>query len=120
MCGAFYALITLKSREKLFIIFNFKYIAMSQDINDKIVNYLKHFNPRRIGIFGSYARNEDTPESDIDLLVDFPEHVTLFDLGGMKVELSEMLNRPIDIVTETGINTRIKEHIYRDLKIIFG
>ncbi|MGD2034967.1 MAG: nucleotidyltransferase family protein [Bacteroidales bacterium] len=93
---------------------------MSQDINDKIVNYLKRFNPRRIGIFGSYARNEDTPQSDIDLLVDFPEQVTLFDLGGMKVELSEMLNRPIDIVTERGINTRIKEHIYRDLKIIFG
>lgn len=93
---------------------------MSQDINDKIVNYLKRFNPRRIGIFGSYARNEDTPQSDIDLLVDFPEQVTLFDLGGMKVELSEMLNRPIDIVTERGLNSRIKEHIYRDLQIIFG
>lgn len=93
---------------------------MSQDINDKIINYLKRFNPRRIGIFGSYARNEDTPQSDIDILVDFSEQVTLFDLGGMKVELSEMLNRPIDIVTERGINNRIKEHIYRDLKIIFG
>jgi predicted nucleotidyltransferase len=93
---------------------------MSQDINDKIINYLKRFNPKRIGIFGSYARNEDTAQSDIDLLVDFSEQVTLFDLGGMKVELSEMLNRPIDIVTERGINTRIKEHIYRDLKIIFG
>ena len=98
----------------------FKFIAMSQDINDKIVNYLKRFNPRRIGIFGSYARNEDNPQSDIDILVDFPEKVTLFDLGGMKVDLSEMLNRPIDIVTERGINSRIKDHIYRDLKIIFG
>lgn len=97
----------------------FKYFAMSQDINDKIVNYLKPFNPRRIGIFGSYARNEVTPQSDIDILVDFPEQVTLFDLGGMKVELSEMLNKPIDIVTERGINTRIRDHIYQDLKIIF-
>lgn len=93
---------------------------MSQDINDKIINYLERFNPRRIGIFGSYARNEDTPHSDIDILVDFPEQVTLFDLGGMKVDLSEMLNRPIDIVTERGVNSRIKDHIYRDLKIIFG
>ena len=93
---------------------------MSQDINDKIVTYLKRFNPKRIGIFGSYARNEDTPQSDIDILVDFRDQVTLFDLGGMKVDLSEMLNRPIDIVTERGINSRIKESIYRDLKIIFG
>ena len=98
----------------------FKFIAMSQDINDKIVNYLKRFNPRRIGIFGSYARNEDTPQSDIDILVDFTGQVSLFDLGEMKVDLSELLNRSIDIVTERGINSRIRDHIYKDLKIIFG
>ena len=88
---------------------------MSRDINDKIINYIRRFNPRRIGIFGSYAR-----DSDIDILVDFSGRVSLFDLGEMKVDLSEMLNRSIDIVTERGINFRIKDHIYKDLKIIFG
>lgn len=93
---------------------------MSQDINDKIINYLKRFKPRRIGLFGSYARSEDTSRSDIDILVDFTDRVTLFDLGGMKNDLSEILNRPVDIVTERGINKRIRDHIYKDLKIIFG
>jgi predicted nucleotidyltransferase len=97
-----------------------KFIAMSQDINDKIVNYLKRFKPRRIGIFGSYAREEDTPQSDIDILIDFSEQVTLFDLGGIKYDLTEMLNRPVDIVTEKGINKHIRDNIYKDLKIIFG
>jgi uncharacterized protein len=98
----------------------FKCIAMSQDINDKIVNYLKRFNPRRIGIFGSYAREEDTPQSDIDILIDFSGQVTLFDLGGIKYDLTEILNRPVDIVTEKGINKHIRDNIYKDLKIIFG
>jgi len=93
---------------------------MSQDINDIIVNYLKRFNPKRIGVFGSYAREEDTPQSDIDILVDFSEPVTLFDLGGIKYDLSDILNRPVDIVTERSVNKRIREYIYRDLKIIYG
>jgi predicted nucleotidyltransferase len=97
-----------------------KFLAMSQDINDKIVNYLKRFKPRRIGIFGSYAREEDTPQSDIEILIDFSEQVTLFDLGGIKYDLTEMLNRPVDIVTEKGINKHIRDNIYKDLKIIFG
>lgn len=93
---------------------------MSQDINDIIVNYLKRFNPKRIGVFGSYAREEDTPQSDIDILVDFSEPVTLFDLGGIKYDLTEILNRPVDIVTGRSVNKRIQEYIFRDLKIIFG
>ena len=84
---------------------------MSQDINDKIVYYLKRFNPRQIGIFGSYARNEDTPGSDIDILVDISSRVSLFNLGKMKVDLAEMLNLLINIVTEGGVNSRIIDHI---------
>jgi len=93
---------------------------MSRDINEKIITYLKHFNPERIGVFGSYARQEDTPQSDIDILIDFTEPVSLFDLGGIKYDLTEILNRPVDIVTGRSLNDRIKDYVYRDLKIIFG
>jgi predicted nucleotidyltransferase len=93
---------------------------MRQDINNKIISYLARFNPNRIGIFGSYARNEDTPKSDIDILVDFSGNITLFDLGGIKYDLSEILHRPVDVVTEQGVNKRIRESINKDLKIIFG
>ena len=93
---------------------------MSRDINNKIVSYLSRFNPKRIGVFGSYARGEDTSGSDIDILVDFNESVTLFDLGGIKYDLAEILNRPVDIVTGRSVNERIKDYIYKDLKIIYG
>ena len=92
---------------------------MSQDINNKIINYLSKYDPLKIGIFGSYARGEDTENSDIDILVDFKKKITLFDLGEIKYDLTELLNREVDIVTERAINKRIKEYIYKDLKIIF-
>ena len=92
---------------------------MKQDINNKIVSYLKKYDPLKIGIFGSYARGEETEQSDIDILVEFKKQITLFDLGEIKYDLTELLNRQVDIVTERAINKRIKEHVYKDLKIIF-
>ena len=92
---------------------------MKQDINNKIVNYLRKYDPLKIGLFGSYARGEETEQSDIDILVEFKKQITLFDLGEMKYDLTELLNRQVDIVTERAINKRIKDYIYKDLKIIF-
>lgn len=54
---------------------------MNNEINNKIITYLSQYNPVKIGIFGSYARNEDTAESDIDILVDFKKTLNLFDLA---------------------------------------
>jgi predicted nucleotidyltransferase len=92
---------------------------MKQDINNKIVDYLIKYDPLKIGIFGSYARGEATEQSDIDILVEFKKQITLFDLGQIKYDLTELLNRQVDIVTERAINKRIKEYVYKDLKIIF-
>jgi len=92
---------------------------MSKDINNIIINYLKDYDPIRIAVFGSYARNDDSPESDIDILVQFSKRVSLFDLGGMKYDLTELLNRPVDLVTEGGLNKVLKPYVNKDLKIIF-
>jgi predicted nucleotidyltransferase len=92
---------------------------MKQDINNKIIDYLRKYDPLKIGLFGSYARGEETEQSDIDILVEFKKQITLFDLGEMKYDLTELLNRQVDIVTERAINKRIKDYIYKDLKIIF-
>lgn len=92
---------------------------MSQEINNIIINYLKSYNPDRIAVFGSYARKEDGPNSDIDILVSFSKRVSLFDLGGMKYDLTELLNRPVDLVTEKALNNRLLPYIKKDLKIIY-
>lgn len=91
-----------------------------KDINDSIIDYLRPFGPERIGIFGSYARLEDTSESDIDILVKFRQTITLLDLAKIHRELSLILGKKVDIVTESSLkNERLKAYIYNDLKIIF-
>ncbi len=92
---------------------------MKPDINSKIISYLRKYEPSKIGIFGSYARGDDSDTSDIDILIDFKGKITLFDLGGIKYDLTELLNRSVDIVTERSINKKIRDYIYKDLKIIY-
>jgi uncharacterized protein len=90
------------------------------DINTSIVNYLQNYDPERIGIFGSFARKEDTPESDIDILVKFKYTLTLLDLAKIHRELSELLGRKVDLVTEPSIkNERLRKQIYKDLEVIY-
>ena len=91
-----------------------------QDINTAIINYLHSYNPERIGIFGSYARQEDNDESDIDILVRFRNTPSLLDLARIHRELSKVLGKKVDVVTESALkNKKLKQYIYNDLKIIF-
>ena len=61
-----------------------------------------------------------TPESDIDILVKFKETLTLLDLAKIHRELSQILGKDVDLVTEASVkNERLKKYIYNDLKIIF-
>lgn len=90
------------------------------EINISIVKYLRPYNPERIGIFGSFARKEETAESDIDILVKFKKTISLLDLARIHRELKQILGRDIDLVTESSVkNERLKRHILKDLKVIF-
>ncbi len=90
------------------------------EINTTIVKYLDKYNPERIGIFGSFARNEHKPGSDIDILVSFKEPISLFDLVKIERELTKLLDMKVDLVTEPAIkNEKLKNYILKDLKIIF-
>jgi uncharacterized protein len=60
----------------------------------------------RVRPFGSAARGDDRPDSDIDLLVDFDEDSSLFDLMRMSRELEALLGRPVDVVSAGGLKTR--------------
>lgn len=92
-----------------------------QQINKAIIQYLEQYGPERIGIFGSYARDEDNPESDIDILVRFKKTISLFDLVRIHRELSDVTGRKIDILTEPSLkNKTLQKSIYKDLQIIYG
>ena len=93
---------------------------MTQNMNNIIISTLKEFYPERIGIFGSFARKENAPESDLDILVKFKNGITLLQLIKLENDLSKKLGIKVDLVTEGAVtNKKLKKYILKDLKIIF-
>lgn len=66
---------------------------------------------RNVRIFGSVARAEADECSDIDFLVEMEPGRSLFDLGGLQVELEDILGRRVDVVTEKGLKARIRARV---------
>ena len=89
-------------------------------LSEKIIGYLSKYHPARIGIFGSYVRGEQTPKSDLDILVRFKETVSLLQLVRMERELSKLLGIKVDLVSEGALkHPVVKRNIERDLQIIY-
>jgi len=69
---------------------------------------------RNIRVFGSSVRGDSTPESDIDFLVDLEDRRSLFDLGGLLMDLKALLKREVDVVTERGLRERIRARVLKE------
>jgi uncharacterized protein len=67
-----------------------------------------------VRVFGSVARGEDTPISDVDLLVDLKRGVGLLDLVGLERELSELLGVDVDVVPADTLKPRMRERVLRE------
>lgn len=65
-----------------------------------------------VRVFGSVVRGEDTPESDIDFLIDYdPARTTPWFPGGLLMDLQDLLGRRVDVLTEDGISALIRDRI---------
>lgn len=68
-----------------------------------------------VGIFGSYARGEEKPGSDVDVLVDFDTGATLFDLVGLGDYLEELLGLPVDVVSKRALHPRMQDNVLKEM-----
>jgi uncharacterized protein len=95
---------------------------ISEDFHSVIIAKLRQLDPKKIGIFGSYARNENRKSSDLDILVFLAptSKVSLLKLIQAEQELSDSLGVKVDLVTERSLNPLIRPYVEKDLKIIFG
>ena len=66
---------------------------------------------RNVRVFGSVVRHDADDRSDIDFLVDMEEGRSLFDLGGLLMDLSDLLACEVDVVTEKGLRERIRARV---------
>ena len=78
----------------------------------------KNYKVERIGLFGSYARQEQRPDSDIDLLVDFSDDADLFDLAELKYFMEEKLLHQVDIVPARALREELKQAVLADVSYV--
>lgn len=94
---------------------------LSAETHSRLVNYLMQFEPESIGIFGSSARGEETESSDVDLLVSFSKTFGLLQLVRIERELSEMIGKKVDLVTDRSLqHPKLRKAVMKDLKVIYS
>ena len=94
---------------------------MSSDISkikDKALPILKEAGVIRSSIFGSFARGEETEESDVDLLIEPPKGMSLLDLVGLEMTLKEALGREVDVHTYRSVSPYLKKYIQDQIQIL--
>ena len=81
---------------------------------EEILHIAAKYGAYNIRIFGSVVRGEADVDSDIDFLVEMETGRSLFDLGGLLMELQEILGCEVDVVTEKGLRSRIRERVLNE------
>jgi predicted nucleotidyltransferase len=80
----------------------------------EIMQIAARHGARNLRVFGSVARGDTRPDSDVDFLVDMEPGRSLFDLGGLLYDLQALLGVDVDVVTEKGLRSRIRAQVMRE------
>ena len=78
---------------------------------DAIIKLARRHGASNVRVFGSVARREERPNSDVDFLVDLEEGRTLFDLAALRADLRELLDAPVDLVEATCLHPYIRDRV---------
>lgn len=81
---------------------------------EEILGMAAKYGAYNVRVFGSVARGEADSASDVDFLVEMELGRSLLDLGGLLMELQELLDCQVDIVTEKGLRTRIRDRVLKE------
>lgn len=94
-----------------------------EEIKKVIIDLLKPHGVRRIALFGSFARREERPDSDVDVLVSFSKQPDFPPIGlkwfTLDQEISQRIGRAVDLVTEDSLPAALRPEIERDLEVIY-
>ncbi len=86
---------------------------------NKLIEICRQNDVAMIGVFGSVARGEATAQSDIDLLVRFSKGKSLLALVALERQISTVLGKKVDLLTEAAISPYIRDKVKRELQVIY-
>ena len=81
---------------------------------EEILRLATRYGAKNIRVFGSVVRGEADEQSDVDFLVEMEPGRSLLDMGGLLMDLQGLLGRKVDVVSERGLRTRIRERVLRE------
>ena len=88
--------------------------ALLQKKRDEILRIAAQHGARNVRVFGSVARGEAGPESDIDFLVELKPGRSLLDHAALLLDLEQLLGRKVDVATERSLKERIRVRVLRE------
>ena len=88
-------------------------------IKEKSAPILKKYGIQSAAIFGSVARGEERPDSDIDILVRLGERMGVYKFIGLQFELENTLGKKVDLISDKAINKYVKPYMEKDLTLIY-
>jgi len=91
-----------------------------EEIKEKIIPVLIKHQIRRAGIFGSVATGNITKKSDVDILVELGNKISLLEFVGIKFELEDLLGRKVDLVEYQAVKPRLKNRIMSEEIRLYG
>ena len=92
--------------------------GLLKEKRDEILRLAARRGAYNVRVFGSVARGEAGADSDVDLLVDLEPGRSLFDLGGLLMDLQSLLGRRVDVLTEKGLHWYIRDKIMAEAKAL--
>ena len=89
---------------------------------DRIADFCRHHHIRRLSLFGSVLRDDFTPDSDVDVLIEFePGHVIgLIRLSGVERELSELVGRKVDLRTPADLSRYFRQEVMESAEVQYA
>jgi len=85
-----------------------------------LIEICRRHDVAMIGLVGSMARGEATESSDIDLIVRFAKPKSLIGLIALEQQLSAALGREVDLLTESGLSSYLRDRILRDMRVLYA
>ncbi len=85
-----------------------------KDKRQDILRIAAQHGAYNVRVFGSVVRGEAGPESDVDFLVDLEPDKSLFEVGGLLMDLQSLLGREVDVVTEKALHWYIRDRVIRE------
>ena len=89
-----------------------------RSLRGEIYEIARKHKADKVYVFGSCARKEETPESDVDFLVELQKEASLFDLMDLQDEYEALLNCKVDVVSRRGLNPYLRDNVLSEAVVL--